>query len=155
MSCSLSVDELHYNSMFNDKVYSMMKTDKTSELIEEYEKKYNELVEKSLYMQKGIIDHNNYGNINNALNSDGFFAANNEIKLNAKDGSAAVVVKNQADLDDLIKREKEQVLNTKEIKDLFEKINKAISKNKDTQAFNDFLQQHQDIIVEYKKTKRM
>lgn len=155
MSCSLSVDELHYNSMFNDKVYSMMKTDKTSELIEEYEKKYNELVEKSLYMQKGIIDHNNYGNINNALNSDGFFAANNEIKQNAKDGSAAVVVKNQADLDDLIKREKEQVLNTKEIKDLFEKINKAISKNKDTQAFNDFLQQHQDIIVEYKKTKRM
>lgn len=42
------------------------------------------------------------------------------------------------------------MLNTKEIKDLFEKINKAISKNKDTQAFNDFLQTHQDIIHEYK-----
>lgn len=150
MACALSEDELDYNSLFNDKVYSMIKTGKTSELIEEYEKKYNELVDKSLYMQKGIIDHNNYGNISNSLSSNGFFTANNEIKLNAKDGSTAVIVKNQKELDELIKKEKEQVLNTKEIKDIFEKINKAISKNKDTQAFNEFLQKHQDIVVEYK-----
>ena len=45
-------------------------------------------------------------------------------------------------LNELIKKKKEQVLNTKELKDLFEKINKAISKNKDTQAFNAYLQQH-------------
>ena len=149
-TCSLNEDELDYNALFNDKVYSMITTGNTSELIGEYEKKYNELVDKSLYMQRGIIDHNNYGNISNSLSSNGFFAANNEITLNAKDGSTAVVLKNQKELDDLIKAEKEQVLNTKEIKDLFEKINKAISKNKDTQAFNDFLQKHQDIIVEYK-----
>ena len=148
--CSLNEDELDYNALFNDKVYSMITTGETSELIGEYEKKYNELVDKSLYMQRGIIDHNNYGNISNSLSSNGFFAANNEITLNAKDGSTAVVLKNQKELDDLIKAEKEQVLNTKEIKDLFEKINKAISKNKDTQAFNEFLQNHQDIIVEYK-----
>ncbi len=153
-TCSLNEDELDYNALFNDKVYSMITTGKTSELIEEYEKKYNELVDKSLYMQRGIIDHNNYGNISNSLSSNGFFAANNEITLNAKDGSTAVVLKNQKELDDLIKAEKEQVLNTKEIKDIFEKINKAISKNKDTQAFNDFLQKHQGIIVEYKDIDR-
>lgn len=153
-ACSLNEDELDYNALFNDKVYSLITTGKTSELIEEYEKKYNELVDKSLYMQRGVIDHNNYGNISNSLNSNGFFAANNEIKLNAKDGSTAVVLKNQKELDDLIKAEKEQVLNTKEIKELFEKINKAISKNKDTQAFNEFLQKHQGIIVEYKDIDR-
>lgn len=150
MVCSLSEEELDYNALFNDKVYSMIKTGKTAELIEEYEMKYNELVDKSLYMQKGVIDHNNYGNISSSLGSNGFFSANNEITLNAKDGSTAVVIKNHKELDDLIKKEKDQVLNTKEIKDLFEKINKAISKNKDTQAFNDFLQTHQDIIPEYK-----
>lgn len=150
MSCSLNQDELDYNALFNDKVYTMIKTGKTSELIEEYEAKYRELVDKSLYMQQGIIDHNNYGNISSSLNSNGFFAANNEVVLKAKDGSASIIVKAQKELDDLIKKEKEQVLNTKEIKDLFEKINKAISKNKDTQAFNLFLQTHQDIIVEYK-----
>ena len=147
---SFDVKSVMLNDLFNDKVYSMITTGKTSELIGEYEKKYNELIDKSLYMQRGIIDHNNYGNISNSLSSNGFFAANNEITLNAKDGSTAVVLKNQKELDDLIKAEKEQVLNTKEIKDLFEKINKAISKNKDTQAFNDFLQKHQDIVVEYK-----
>jgi len=150
MNCLLSEEEIDYNTLFNDKVYSMITTGKTSELIEEYEKKYNELVEKSLYMQKGVIDHNNYSNINSSLSTNGFFAASNEIKLNAKDGSTAIVVKNQDELDELINKEKAQVLNTKEIKDLFEKINKVISKNKDTQAFNDFLQKHQEIIVEYK-----
>ena len=150
MNCLLHEDDLDYASLFNDKVYSMMKTGKTGELIEEYENKYRELVDKSLYMQQGIIDHNNYGNISNALNSNGFFAANNEVILKAKDGSTSITLKEQKELDDLIKKEKEQVLNSKEIKELFEKINKAISKNKDTQAFNAFLQTHQDIIVEYK-----
>lgn len=150
INCPLHEDDIDYASLFNDKVYSMMKTGKTGELIEEYENKYRELVDKSLYMQQGIIDHNNYGNISNALNANGFFAANNEVVLKAKDGSTSITLKEQKELDDLIKKEKEQVLNSKEIKELFEKINKAISKNKDTQAFNAFLQTHQDIIVEYK-----
>lgn len=150
MNCPLPEDDIDYASLFNDKVYSMMKTGKTGELIEEYENKYRELVDKSLYMQQGIIDHNNYGNISNALNANGFFVANNEVVLKAKDGSTSITLKEQKELDDLIKKEKEQVLNSKEIKELFEKINKAISKNKDTQAFNVFLQTHQDIIVEYK-----
>lgn len=150
INCPLHEDDIDYASLFNDKVYSMMKTGKTGELIEEYENKYRELVDKSLYMQQGIIDHNNYGNISNALNANGFFAANNEVVLKAKDGSTSITLKEQKELDDLIKKGKEQVLNSKEIKELFEKINKAISKNKDTQAFNAFLQTHQDIIVEYK-----
>lgn len=150
MNCPLHEDDIDYASLFNDKVYSMMKTGRTGELIEEYENKYRELVDKSLYMQQGIIDHNNYGNISNALNANGFFAANNEVILKAKDGSTSITLKEQKELDDLIKKEKEQVLNSKEIKELFEKINKAISKNKDTKAFNAFLQTHQDIIVEYK-----
>lgn len=150
MNCPLHEDDIDYASLFNDKVYSMMKTGKTGELIEEYENKYRELVDKSLYMQQGIIDHNNYGNISNALNANGFFVANNEVVLKAKDGSTSITLKEQEELDNLIKKEKEQVLNSKEIKELFEKINKVISKNKDTQAFNVFLQTHQDIIVEYK-----
>lgn len=150
MKCLLSDEELDYNALFNDKVYTMITTGKTSELLEEYEKKYSELVDKSLYMHKGIIDHNNYGTISHVLGSNGFFEVNNEIKLNAKDGSTAVIVKSQKELDDLINKEKEQVLNTKEIKELFEKINKLISKNKDTQALNDFLQKHPNIVTEYK-----
>lgn len=150
MKCLLHEDELDYNALFNDKVYSMIKTEKTSELLEKYEKKYSELVDKSLYMQKGIIDHNNYGNISNALSSNGFFEAKNEITLNAKDGSSSVRLKSQNELDDLILKEKERILNTQDLKDLFERINRLIIKNKDTQAFNEFLQKHPDIVIEYK-----
>lgn len=150
MKCALKDDELDYNALFNDKVYSMISTGETAKFIEEYEKKYSELVEKSPFMQKGIIDHNNYGNISNSLGTNGFFDAKNEVTLNAKDGSSSIVVKSQKELDELIIKEKEQVLNTKELKELFEKINKLISKNKDTQAFNVFLQKHPDIVAEYK-----
>ena len=148
--CALREDELNYNTLFNAKVYSMVTSGKTSELIEEYEKKYSELLEKSLYMQKGIIDHNNYANISDSLSNNGFFGAKNEIRLVAKDGSTSVTLKTQEELNELIKKETEQVLNTKELKDLFEKINKVISKNKDTQAFNAYLQQHPDIVTEYR-----
>ena len=101
-------------------------------------------------MQKGVIDHNNYANISDSLGNNGFFGAKNEIRLVAKDGSTSVTLRTQDELNELIKKEKEQVLNTKELKDLFEKINKAISKNKDTQAFNAYLQQHPDIVAEYR-----
>lgn len=154
MSCSLPADELNYNILFNEKVLTMLTTDETSELIEEYEKKYNELVEKSLFMQKGVIDHNNYANISNTLKDNGFFGAKNEITLNAKDGSQSITLKSQEELNELIKAEKNKVLNTKDLKDLFEKINKAVSKNKDTQAFNAFLQKHPDIVAEYKDIEK-
>ena len=150
LQCSLKEEELGYNTLFNSKVYSMVTSGKTSELIEEYEKKYSELLEKSLYMQKGVIDHNNYANISDSLGNNGFFGAKNEIRLVAKDGSTSVTLRTQGELNELIKKEKEQVLNTKELKDLFEKINKAISKNKDTQAFNAYLQQHPDVVAEYR-----
>lgn len=150
MNCLLKEDELDYNALFNDKVYSMITTGKTAELLEEYEKKYVELVDKSLFMKKGVIDHNNYGDISNVLGNNGFFEAKNEIILNAKDGSKVVAIKSQKELDELIDKEKEQVLQTKEIKELFEKINKLIIKNKDTQAFNKFLQRHPDVVSEYK-----
>lgn len=150
MRCAINPEEIDYNVMFNEKVSAMLKAGNTSDLIAEYEEKYRELVDKSLYMRQGVIDHNNYGNISDSLGNNGFFTAKNEVILKAKDGSTKVTVKRQDQLDDLIKREKEQVLNTKEIKDLFERINKALEKNKDTQAFNSFLQNHQDIVPEYK-----
>ena len=150
MNCLLKEDELDYNALFNDKVYSMITTGKTAEMLEEYEKKYAELVDKSLFMKKGVIDHNNYGDISNVLGNNGFFEVKNEIILNAKDGSRIVSIKSQKELDELIAKEKEQVLNTKEIKELFDKINKLISKNKDTQAFNKFLQSHPDVVSEYR-----
>lgn len=154
MMCSLKEEEIDYNKLFNDKVVNIFSSANTSELIDEYEKKYSELVEHSQYMQKGVIDHNNYAEISKSLSDNGFFNANNEIKLNQKDGSYSVMIKSQHELDDLINKEKEQILNTKELKDLFEKINKLIIKNKETQAFNDFIQNHPEIILEYKEIQK-
>lgn len=146
----ISEDLVNYENLFNEKVYSLLKAGNTSSLLEDYEKKYVELLEQSLIMQKGIIDHSNYENISISLGGNGFFAANNEIVIRAKDGSFLKTIKTQAELDDLIKTEKERVINTKELKDLFNKIEKALNKNKDTQAFAMMIQTYPCLISEYK-----
>lgn len=150
MHCSISNDLLNYEKLFNDKVYSMLKTGNTPELLENYEKKYLELMEQSLIMQNGVIDHSNYANISSSLGGNGFFAAHNEIVIRAKDGSFSKTISSQEELDELISAEKEKVLNTKELKDLFTKIEKILSKNKDTQSFASLIQLHPELIVEYK-----
>lgn len=152
--CSLDTDELDYSILFNDKVYKVITQGETSVLLNDYEKKYSELVEKSLYMRNGIIDHNNYENIYENLNNNGFFKANNEVILVAKDNSTSITIKTHEELKRLIQDEKEKILNSTEIKILFEKINKVISANKDMLAFNMFLQNHQEIINEYKDIER-
>ena len=154
MFCGLSEGNLEHNILFNSSIDGIMKSGDTSELIIEYGEKYDELLTKSPYMQKGIIDHNNYGEISKSLNTNGFFKANNEVKLIGKDGINSVILKSQKELDELIKNEKEQILETKEMKSLFEKINKLMTKNKDTKELNRFLQENQEILVEYKDINR-
>lgn len=150
MDCFLQEDNLKYDLLFHDKVLSMMKSGETAELIEAYENKYRELVNESLYMQQGVIDHNNYGHISKSLDINGFFAVNNEVILKAKDGSKSIVLKNQNEFNVLIEAEKERVLTSTEIKKVFDEINQLITKNKDTQAFGDFLQIYPEIITEYR-----
>lgn len=150
MHSDIDIKDVDHNLLFNDKVITMITTGETSELIEAYEKKYAELVEKSIYMHKGIIDHNNYSNISKSLNENGFFGAKNEITLHAKDGSESKIIKSYDELNALIKNEKEKILNTRELKELFDQINKLIDKNKETRTINGFLQKHPEVVIEYK-----
>lgn len=149
MKCSLPVEAIDYKKIFNEKIFNILTSGTTGALINTYEQKYNELVEKSLYMKKGVIDHNNYANISDALNSNGFFGINNEIILNAKDGSDSKRIKSYTDLEDLITKEKEQILNTLELRKIFEQINQTLIKNRETRDFNVFLQKYPDVIIEF------
>lgn len=144
----LPVEEIKYNDLFNDKVLKFISKGKNPQLLDEYTKKYEELLEKSQYLKKGIIDHNNYSNIANVLDGNGFFKADNRVILQAKDNSQQEI-DTKDKLEKLIADEKAQVLNTKELKDLFEKINKELNANKDTVAFGSYIQQHPEIIEEY------
>lgn len=122
MSCPLKVEQLKYDELFNEKAIQMIVTGDTAKFLEDYEKQYNEIIEKSPYMQRGIIDHNNYGAISTSLGSNGFFEANNKITLTAKDGSGSVEVHSSEELENIIKAEKERVLNTDSVKNCLKKL---------------------------------
>ncbi|MCR5117659.1 MAG: hypothetical protein K6A97_09155 [Lachnospiraceae bacterium] len=150
MDCSLAIEEIKYAELFNDKAITMLKTGDIAKSLEDYEKKYSEMIDKSPYMQKGVIDHNNYGAICNALGDNGFFKANNNVTLVAKDGSSSITVRTKEELDNLIQKEKDRVLNDSVIKGIFEQINKSLQKNKDTQTFAKLLRDNPNLVIEYR-----
>lgn len=150
MECPMTVGQIKYDELFNEKAIQMVKNGNTAKLLEDYEKQYNAIIDNSLYMQKGVIDHNNYGAICSTLGSNGFFKAKNNLTLRAKDGSGTIIVNTIDELNDLIQKEKERVLNSEAVKSVFEQINKSLQKNRETQAFARLLQKNPDLVIEYK-----
>lgn len=156
-SIQLKQTELDYKLLFDTKVLNMLNSPEVSLQLKEYVEKYQELVNQSPYMQTGVIDFNNYSIIGEALNKNKFFKAKNEVILKDKNTGESKNLTTRADLDALINKEKERVLQTKELQDLFGKINELITKNAQVSKFKEFLQSHEEItnelndIQEFKK----
>ena len=140
---------IKYDELFNDKVIEVIKEADVANLLSEYEKQYNQIIDESPYMQKGIIDYNNYENISSVLGSNGFFEAKNIISLKDKNGVGTVTINDKTELDEIIKGEKDKVLKSEKIKSTFNRINVLLNKNADTRAFAKLLQKYPELVVEY------
>jgi hypothetical protein len=148
-SCGLSVDNINYDVLFNTKVSDFVTDGNNGQLISDYQEKYDKLVEKSLFMKKGVIDDYNYIDINSNLKKNNFFDVQNEIKLQPKDDSNPIFIKSTKELESLIKKERANILNTQDLQKIFSKLSTTLNKNKDMQEFKNFFLIHPEIIVEY------
>ena len=79
--------DVHYDVIFDEKVLGVLKTKDFKTAIEDYVKKYNELIAKSTYFRKGTFDYYNASTIAKNLADNGFFDAKHSVKLNAGEGS--------------------------------------------------------------------
>lgn len=145
------VDLLNYKKIFNEKGIHDLKASVEISQLNEYMEKYNELLEKSLYFKKGIFNHTNALDVAKALDSNGFFKADHSINLNGDTEGINICTKEK--LEDLINDEKKKVLNDKNLKALFEKIDAALIKNKNTKEIRDLLEQNPEIIRDYNDIK--
>ena len=84
--------------------------------IEDYIKKYNELLEASTYFKKGIFNYYNAATIAKSLSDNGFFDANHTVNLNAKE---KLEITSKKQLEELINKEKEGISNDKELRKRF------------------------------------
>lgn len=135
---------ISFNEIFNDKVSKFLKEKSFNTKIKEYIAVYDKLVnENTTFFKKGDFNHNNADNVTKSLKDNGFFKAQHKVKI--KD----VEIGNIDELENVIKVEKERVLNDPELTTKFNEIDKALNANNELRNFRSYVEDNQEIIKEF------
>ncbi|QOY88682.1 ATP-binding protein [Paludibaculum fermentans] len=135
--------DIHYDTIFDDKVLSLLETKDFKTLIAEYTKKYTELLGKSTYFKRGTFNYYNAETVAKSLADNGFFDASHTVNLNA---GQPLVITTQKQLVDLISREKESITNDKDLRKKFAEIEKLLNKNVTVRDFHAYLGDHEELL---------
>jgi energy-coupling factor transporter ATP-binding protein EcfA2 len=135
--------KIPYDTLFDEKVMAFLGTKDFKTVIEEYIKKYNELLAASMYFKKGTFNYYNAATIAKNLAENGFFDAKHTVNLNA---DKKLEITSQKQLEDLIIKEKEGISNDKELRKKFAELGKLIEKNVTVRDFDKFLADHEELL---------
>jgi hypothetical protein len=77
--------DIHYDTIFDDKVLGFLGTKDFKTAITDYVKKYNELLAASTYFSQSTFNYYNAATIAKSLADNGFFDAKHTVSLNANE----------------------------------------------------------------------
>ena len=140
------LENIVYQKIFSEKVVTFLETKDFKTKLTEYIDKYNELIDSSTYFKKGVFNHNNAMTIAKNLKDNGFFKAKHSVSLNAKEKNR--IITTEAELEEVIKQEKDSILKNPDLVRAFEEIDKAITKNQELKDFRDYLEKNPSILPE-------
>jgi len=135
--------DIHYDTIFDDKVLGFLGTKDVKTALESYIKKYNELLVASTYFKKGTFNYYNASTIAKSLADNGFFDAKHTVNLNA---DTKLEITSQKQLEELIAKEKEGISKDKELRKKFADIEKLIHKNTNVRDFELYLGEHEELL---------
>jgi energy-coupling factor transporter ATP-binding protein EcfA2 len=134
-----------YDRIFDEKIVAFLNTKDFKTAIQEYIQKYNELLAASTYFKKGIFNYYNAATIAKSLADNGFFDAKHTVNLNA---DTKTEITNVDELEALIEKEKDNIVNDDNLKKKFAEIEKQINKNKDLREFHAYLLENEELLAE-------
>ncbi|AMO47774.1 Hypothetical protein AKI40_1358 [Enterobacter sp. FY-07] len=140
-----------YAEVFNDKTVGLLESGSIKDQLEEYIKKYNELVSKSDLLSKKF-NHYNASTVNKQLKDNGFFEAEHTVNLKTKDGMKAISTADE--LAEKIEDERKKILTDKDLASKFDAIDKKIQ-NIELRKFRDYLFDNQHILTCLKDFKKL
>jgi len=135
--------DVKYDTIFDDKVLSILATKDFRSAIEDYINRYNALLAASTYFKKGVFEYYNASQIAKTLADNGFFKAQHTITLNA---NKKLEIGNQKDLEEFIKKELENIAQDKELKKTFADVKKLLEKNVTVRDFQAYLCNHEFLL---------
>ncbi|MCH7688952.1 MAG: phage infection protein [Planctomycetes bacterium] len=127
-----------YDKVFNEKVLSALNTKDLKNAIEDYVRRYNDLLAGSTYFKRGTFDYYNASQIAKSLADNGFFDAKHTVSLNADSGNQEIT--NQKDLEAVIEKEKEKILTDEALRRKFDNVAKQLERNADLREFCKYVQ---------------
>ncbi len=139
--------DIAYLSIFNSKAQEFLNLPEIGLLLDEYVKKYDELIDNSLYFRKGIFNHNNAFDVGKSLTNTGFFKANHSVSLIDINFEKKEVT-TQKEFDDVIEGEKARILKDPKLVERFDGIDKAITKNRELRDFRIYLEENPKLLPE-------
>lgn len=132
-----------YDLVFDPKVIELLQQEQVREALEDYIRRFNELIDQSHYFKRGMFTYYNAGVIAKALADNGFFDAAHSVSFNAGE---KVEITSKKQLEDLITGEKEGITSDADLRKKFEAIEKLLHKNANVRDFNSFVADHEDIL---------
>lgn len=139
-----------YNQIFNDKVEEFLNTKDFKTKLTEYTKIYDQLVSTSTFFKKGVFNHYQASEIAKNLKNHGFFKAEHSVYLNARSDKKEITT--EAELEEVIKKEKEAILTSPDLAKAFDEIDTKL-KNEDLRSFREYLLNNQNILPELSNTE--
>ncbi|SPE34299.1 conserved hypothetical protein [Candidatus Sulfopaludibacter sp. SbA6] len=134
--------DVQYDKIFDEKVLSFLGTKDFKTAIEDYIKKYNEILA-ATYFRKGTLNYYNAATIAKSLADNGFFAAKHTVNLNA---DKKLEITSQKQLEELVAKEKDSISNDKDLRKKFADIEKLITKNANVRDFEAYLAEHEELL---------
>ncbi len=139
-------DGIIFKNIFSDKTEQLLNSQEIRNKIKDYISKYDELIEKSKYLKKGIFNHTNASTIAKNLKENGFFKAKHTVNLISDNDKQEI--KTEKELEEIIDKEKQDILTNPELVSIFDELDKKISANKDLRDFREYLLQNILIVPE-------
>ena len=143
-SPKLPFHEIQYKIIFSDKVRDFLDTKDFKQSLENYIKKYDELIDKSPYLRKDFKFHQ-AEEVQKQLFSNNFFKGQHSVNL--FDGERDHRYASDDDLSTILKEEKEKIFSDPSLLEKFDEFSKKLS-NKELQGFRDYLLDNQEILPE-------
>jgi len=137
--------DIHYDTIFDEKVLNFLGTKDFKTAIEDYIKKQNELLDASTYFKRGTFNYYNAAIIAKNLADNGFFKARHTVNLY---GDEKLEITTQEELEQLIAKEKEGISEDKELRKKYAEIEKLLNKSVSIRGFQDYLAEHEEILPE-------
>jgi len=134
-----------YDKIFDDKVLNVLGKKDVRTAIDNYVKRYNELLAASVFFKKGTFDYYNAGRIAKSLADNCFFAAKHTVKL--KSEMQDIEINTQKELESVIAKEKDEILKDKQLRKQFDELATMLDKNETLRDFQAYVMDHEALVA--------